>query len=172
MYDLPDNIVTTGFVTLALIFHPDMRDNFQISCEGLGTWGGEPTWVMYFRQRDDKPSRFADYKVGKQTYPMRLKGRAWITVSNSQIVRIESDLTAPLPLLSVQHQIAEYGPVHFAKKDVNMWLPQTVDIYLDLNKHRYHRRHSFEHYMLFSVDADEKKPAGKKGGDSKPVQNP
>jgi tetratricopeptide (TPR) repeat protein len=170
VYDLPDNIVTTGFVTLALIFHPDMRDGFEMSCEGLGTWAGEPTWIVHFQQRDDKPSRFADYKIGKQTYPMKLKGRAWITVDNSQIVRIESDLVNPLPLLSVQHQIADYGPVHFAKKNVDMWLPQTVDIYLDLNKHRYHRRHSFEHYMLFSVDADEKKPASKKE-DSKPAQN-
>jgi tetratricopeptide (TPR) repeat protein len=169
--DLPDNIVTVGFVTLALIFHPDMRDNFQITCEGLGTWGGEPAWIMYFRQRDDKPNRFADYKVRQQRYPMKLKGRAWIAVSNSQILRIESDLANELPLLTVQHQIAEYGPVHFAKKNVDLWLPQKVDIYLDLNKHRYHRRHSFEHYMLFSVDSDEKKPAGKKE-ETKPQPNP
>jgi len=27
---------STGFVTLALVFHPDMRDNFDLSCEGLG----------------------------------------------------------------------------------------------------------------------------------------
>jgi tetratricopeptide (TPR) repeat protein len=169
--DLPDNIVTVGFVTLALIFHPDMRDNFQITCEGLGTWGGEPAWIMYFRQRDDRPNRFADYKVRQQRYPMKLKGRAWIAVSNSQVLRIESDLANELPLLSVQHQVAEYGPVHFAKKNVDLWLPQKVDIYLDLNKHRYHRRHSFEHYMLFSVDSDEKKPAGRKE-DSPPQQNP
>ena len=176
VYDLPDNIVTVGFVTLALIFHPDMRDNFQMTCEGLGTWGGQPTWIMHFRQRDDKPSRFADYKVGQQKYPMKLKGRAWITASNFQIVRIESDLVGPLPLLPVQHQIAEYGPIHFAKKNVDVWLPETVDIYLDLNKHRYHRRHSFEHYMLFSVDSDEKKPANKPankdGADGKPAQTP
>jgi hypothetical protein len=172
VYDLPDNIVTVGFVTLALIFHPDMRENFEMSCEGLGQWHGQPTWLVHFRQRDDRPSRFADYKVGSQTYAMKLKGRAWITANNYQIVHIESDLTAPLPLLSVQHQVAEYGPVHFAKKNLDMWLPQTVDIYLELNRHRYHRRHSFEHYMLFSVDADEKKPIIKSSGDHKPPQNP
>jgi tetratricopeptide (TPR) repeat protein len=77
--DLPDGIVTVGFVTLALIFHPDMRDDYQMTCEGLGSWHGQATWLMYFRQRDDKPSRFAEYKVGHKKYPMKLKGRAWIT---------------------------------------------------------------------------------------------
>src|SRR5579862_2580709 len=154
--DLPDHIVTTGFVTLALIFHPDMRDNFQMSCEGLGSFHGQPAWVMYFRQRDDKPSRFADYVVGDEHYPMKLKGRAWITTSNLEIARIESDLVSPLPQLAIQHQIAEYGPVPFKSDKVELWLPQKVDIYLQLNKHRYHRRHSFDHYMLFAVNSEDK----------------
>jgi hypothetical protein len=70
----------------------------------------------------------------------------------------------------VQHQIAEYGPVHFAKKNVDLWLPQTVDIYLELNRHHYHRRHSFEHYMLFSVDSQDKSLTENKT--SKPTKNP
>jgi tetratricopeptide (TPR) repeat protein len=170
VYDLPDNIVTVGFVTQALIFHPAMRDSFEMTCEGLGQWHGQPTWLMHFRQRDDKPNRFADYKIAKQTYPMKLKGRAWIAADNFQIVRIESDLVNPLPLLTVQHQIAEYGPVHFTKKNVDLWLPQTVDIYLELNRHHYHRRHSFEHYMLFSVDSQDKSLTENKA--DKPTKNP
>lgn len=93
--DLPDRIVTMGFMTLALIFHPDMRENFQMTCEGLGDWHGRATWIMHFRQRDDKPSRFADYKVGADTYAMKLKGRAWIAANDFQIVRIESETRGP-----------------------------------------------------------------------------
>jgi tetratricopeptide (TPR) repeat protein len=170
--DLPDGIVTTGFVTLALIFHPDMRENFQMSCEGLGDWRGQSAWLVYFRQRDDKPSRFADYVAGSRRYPMKLKGRAWITTDNLQIVRIESDLAGPLPRLSVQHQIAEYGPVRFAKKNVDLWLPQNVDIFLELNRHHYYRRHSFDHYMLFSVASEDKPALPKNAPPSGPIQNP
>ena len=170
--DLPDHIVTTGFVTLALIFHPDMRENFQMTCEGLGQWHGEPAWLMYFRQRDDRPSRFADYVMGTDRYPMKLKGRAWITTSNLQIVRIESDLASPLPQLAVQHQIVEYGPVHFKSNKVDLWLPQSVDIFLEFNKHRYHRRHSFDHYMLFAVNSEDKAHAVRNGGSKIPIQNP
>jgi tetratricopeptide (TPR) repeat protein len=170
--DLPDHIVTTGFVTLALIFHPDMRENFQMTCEGLGDWRGQPAWLVYFRQRDDKPNRFADYIVGSEHYPMKLKGRAWIAADNLQIVRIESDLASPLPGLAVQHQIAEYGPVHFESKKLNLWLPQSADIFLELNRHRYHRRHSFDHYMLFAVNSEEKSSTIKNGEKKNSVQNP
>lgn len=170
--DLPDHIVDTGFVTLALIFHPDMRDNFQMTCEGLGQWHGQPAWLVHFRQRDDRPSRFADYVVGSQRYPMKLKGRAWIATDNLQIVRIESDLASPLPQLAVQHQIAEYGAVRFPSKSLELWLPQSVDIYLELNKHRYHRRHTFDHFMLFAVNSQDKATMIKSGQTSIPIPPP
>ena len=154
--DLPDHIVTHGFVSLALIFHPDVRRDFLMTCEGLGQWKGQATWVVYFRHRDDAPSRLEAYQVGQSTYAVKMKGRAWITADTFQVVRIESELMNSVPQLTVQHQIAEYGPVHFNRKNVDLWLPQSVDLYLELNKHRYYRRHSFDHYMLFSVASDEK----------------
>ena len=169
--DLPDGIVTTGFVTLALIFHPDMRDNFEMTCEGLGEWHGQATWLVHFRQREDRPSRFADYVVGSERYPMKLKGRAWINANDFQIVRIESDLANRIPQLPVSHQIAEYGPVRFQSKSTDLWLPQHVDIFFEMGRHRYYRRHSFDHYMLFSVNSEEKSPAIKKAPPSDPVQN-
>ena len=55
-----------------------------------------------------------------------------------------------------EHQIAEYGPVLFEKKNVQLWLPKTAEVYLDFHRHRYYRRHSFDKYMLFSVDSTDK----------------
>jgi hypothetical protein len=117
---------------------------------------------MHFRQRDDKPSRLADLVVGGNTYPINLKGRAWITADSFQIVRIESELSKSLPVLAVQHQIAEYGPVHFQKKNIDLWLPQNVDLFFELNKHRYYRRQTFDHFMLFATNAEEKQQVPKK----------
>jgi hypothetical protein len=33
-----------------------------------------------------------------------------------------------------------------------MWLPQTAEVFSDWRGRRFHRRHSFSKYMLFSVD--------------------
>jgi hypothetical protein len=74
-------------------------------------------------------------------------------------VRVESELVNSVQRLTVQHQIAEYGPVQFQKKNVQLWLPQSVDLFLEINKHRYYRRHSFDHYMLFSINSEQKSAA-------------
>jgi hypothetical protein len=42
--------------------------------------------------------------------------------------------------------------VHFRQRQLDMWLPQSADIYFDWLGHRVHRRHSFSNYMLFSID--------------------
>ena len=155
----PDQIASTGFAALALVFHPHMRDNFEMKCEGLGDWRGQPTWLVRFQQRDDRPSRIHSYKVGTQVHPVKLKGRAWITAGKFQIVRIESELASPMPEIQLlsEHQVVEYGPIPFARKNTTLWLPKSAEIYFDFRRHRYYRRHSFDHYMLFAVDSNEKR---------------
>lgn len=156
--DLPDQIRTTGFPTLALVFHPDMRDNFDIRCEGLGQLRSQATWLLHFQQREDRPKRLQDYRIGNDSYSISLKGRAWISADKFQVVRIETELVHPMPSIQLlaEHQITEYGPVTFSKKNVELWLPKTAEVYLELRKHYYYRRHSFDHYMLFSVDSSDK----------------
>jgi len=158
-YDFPGGIASTGFSSLALVFHPHVRDNFELRCEGLGEWNGQAAWLIHFRQRDDRPNRMHSYEIGGQTYPVKLKGRAWISPDKFQIVRIEAEMVQPMPeiLLLSEHQIVDYGPVPFPQKQVSLWLPKSAEIYFDFRKHRYRRRHSFDHYMLYSVDSSEKR---------------
>ena len=155
----PDQIASAGFAALALVFHPHMRDNFHMTCEGLGDWHGQASWLVRFQQRDDRPSRIHSYKVGPRVYPVQLKGRAWITADKFEIVRIESDLVSPMPEIQLlsEHQVVEYGPIPFAKKNISLWLPKSAEIYFDFRRKRYYRRHSFDHYMLFAVDSEEKR---------------
>lgn len=154
----PDGIASTGFITLAFVFHPDMQKDFDFVCEGQGDWHGQPSWVVHFRQRSDRPNRMHSYKIG-QIVPVDLKGRAWITADNFQIVQIEADLVKPMPQIQLlsERQTVEYGPVPFPSKNTTLWLPKKVEIYIDFRKHHYYRRHSFDHYMLFSVDTEEKR---------------
>ena len=172
--DFPDQISSSGFATLALVFHPKMRDSFEMVCEGLGDLRGQPTWLVHFKQREDRPAQMHDYRVGGDLYSLKLKGRAWITADKFQIVRIESELVSPVPQIRLagEHQVVEYGPVPFTKRKVQLWLPQSAEIYLDFRRHRYYRKHSFDHYMLFAVDADEKrKPPAERPTDNTPQPN-
>ena len=155
--ELPDKISTSGFPALAFVFHPTLQPNYAMTCEGLGEWRGQATWLMHFRQREDRPSRIQSFKDGYNFYAVNLKGRAWITPDSFELVRIEAELVSPMRQIRylTQHSITEYAPVHFQKKNIDVWLPKSAELYLDFRGHRYYRRHSFDHYMLFSVDSQQ-----------------
>lgn len=154
--EFPDGIATNGLPALALIFHPSNAGDFEMSCEGLSRMSGGLAWQVHFRQRPDKPNTMREYRIGEggPSYPVALRGRAWIAADSYQIVRMETDLVATVPQIRLltDHTIVEYGPVHFRKRNVEMWLPQSAELYCDWKGKRMHRRLSFSHYMLFSVD--------------------
>jgi hypothetical protein len=158
--NVPDEVKDTrGFATLALVFHPADQADFEMTCEGLGSWHEQAAWIVYFKERVTQHDAFQVFRSGGQHFSVRLKGRAWITADNFQVARIEAELVSPVPeiqLLSEQ-QIVEYGPVPFPKKNMELWLPKSAEIYLDFHQHRYYRRHSYDHYLLFSVESEEKR---------------
>jgi len=154
--EFPGGIATNGLPILALIFHPYYAVNFEMTCEGLTHWNQRLAWQVHFRQRKDKPNMIRSYRLGMEgrSYPVALKRRAWILADSYEIARLETDLIAPVPQikLTADHTAIEYGPVQFRARDVQMWLPQTAEVYYDWRGKRIHRRHSFSNYLLFAVD--------------------
>jgi tetratricopeptide (TPR) repeat protein len=156
----PDGVETKGLPALVLIFHPYNAGSFEMTCEGLARWNGGLAWQVHFKQRPDKPNRMKSYRIGAEgpSYHVSLKGRAWISADNYQIVRLETDLISPIPQIRLlaDHAAIEYGPVRFEKGNVSMWLPQSADVYYDWKGRRVHRRHSFSNYLLFGVEDKQK----------------
>jgi tetratricopeptide (TPR) repeat protein len=165
MTRFPDGVERNGLPTLMLIFHPYNAGNFEMTCEGLAHWDGGLAWQVHFRQRADRPNTIRVYRLGQNgpSYPAALKGRAWISADSYQIVRLETDLVAPLPeiRLVADHAAVDYGPVNFRAHKVAMWLPQTGEFYYDWRGHRGHRIHRFTNYLLFSVDDKQRMSAPK-----------
>jgi tetratricopeptide (TPR) repeat protein len=156
--DMPDKITTTGLPVLAIAFHPLFRDDFDMRCEGLGDWNGQPAWLVHFQQIEEKPSRLRRYVVSGNNYPVRLKGRAWIQADNLQNVHLETDLVRGIPeiYLMTEHTSVTYGPVQFKRRGTDLWLPQNAELYVHFAKRRFHRSESFDHFMLFATDAVDK----------------
>ena len=124
-------------------------------CEGLENLDGKPTWQIYFRQREDKPNQIRAFRKGlNKSYPVDLKGRAWIVADSYQVLAMETDLIAAIPdvRLTAEHTAIQYGPVHFSSRRLDMWLPQTAEVFMELRGKRVHRRISFSDYLLFAVD--------------------
>jgi len=158
--EFPGGVATNGLPALVLIFYPNNADDFTMSCEGLARLSDRLAWQVHFKQKPDKPNVIKRYRIGADgtSYPVALKGRAWISADTYQIVRLETDLVAPMPQIRLKADRAEieYGPVIFAKSNVSMWLPKSADVYYDWMGRRIHRRHSFSNYLLFAVDDKQK----------------
>lgn len=150
------NVVTKGLPALFLIFHPLYAGDFSMVCEGMVTLKGSPAWQIRFQQRADKPNRIRSYRVGVTgpVYEVNLEGRAWFTADSYQIVKLEADLIKAIPeiRLTVDHTSAEYGPIHFRTRGIDLWLPQTADFVSERNGKRLHERIIFGDYLLFAVD--------------------
>lgn len=171
--DMPDKITTTGLPVLAIAFHPLFSNDFEMKCEGLGQWNGQATWLVHFRQRDDKPSRLRSYVVNKNYYPVAIKGRAWVSADNFQIVHLETDLVRGIPEihLKTEHTSVDYGSVQFKKSGADLWLPMNAEMYVSLGNRRFRRSESFDHFMLFATDANEVAKPPKTESTQNPVPN-
>jgi tetratricopeptide (TPR) repeat protein len=150
------NVVTKGLPALLLIFHPLYAGDFSMVCEGLVILKGSPAWQIRFQQRANKPNRIRSYQIGATgpAYEVNLEGRAWFTADSYQIVKLEADLIKAIPeiQLTIDHTSAEYGPVHFRSRGIDLWLPQTADFVSERNGKRLHERIVFGDYLLFAVD--------------------
>ncbi len=157
--EFPAHLATMGLPSLALIFHPYERDKFRMSCEGLGEWQGQPAWQVRFEERPDRPAEMMVYRLfNGSRYAAKLKGRAWIAADSYQILRLEADLMEPIAAipLKTQHWEVDYRPVQFPKRNLELWLPESADLYMDFRGQRFVRRHSLSEFVLFSVNINQK----------------
>ncbi|HKW88816.1 MAG TPA: tetratricopeptide repeat protein [Candidatus Acidoferrales bacterium] len=160
--DQPGPLHDVGAPARVLAFHPTFRDDFTWTCEGLGVWKDKPAWIVHFEQRTDRPtSRLAGFSTPSQLFLLPLKGRAWISENGGHVMHLETDLVHPMAqlLLMRQHFSIDYTPISFQKHNVQLWLPESVDVYYQYHGHFYHNYHHYTDFKLFWVGTSEK--AGK-----------
>lgn len=156
-HSFPASGQDTGQVALALIFHPDMQTDYEMSCEGLDEWRGERAWVIHFQQRKDKPCRTMQFRTERGVYPVMLKGRAWISTDSSQVLHLETNLMQGVSAMNLRSSAisVDYAPVRIQSLKLEMWLPQSVESFWEIAGHRVVLSHVFTNFKLFSVGVEE-----------------
>ena len=159
----PSGIRTANLAEHGLIFHPLLARGFHFTCEGLGEWKGHPTWLIHFEEKKNDLNPFREYVIAGFSYPLQLTGRAWIDAGTYQVLRLESDLLAPVEKIRLtrEHIAIEFASVKFRTRGQQLWLPQTAELYVELNGHRFYRRHTFSNFKIFSTDSTEEVRAPK-----------
>jgi tetratricopeptide (TPR) repeat protein len=157
--DVPGPLHDEGAPARVLVFHPNFKNDFEWACEGLGEWKDKPAWVIHFWQRPESPtSVLAGFQTSSQLHLLPLKGRAWISQNGGQVMHMETDLAHPMPELGLtrQHFAIDYQPVSFQAHKVQLWLPESVDVYYQYRGHFMHNYHHYTKFKLFWVGTTEK----------------
>jgi hypothetical protein len=147
----------TGLAALALIFHPKMQSDYDMSCEGLDNRKGQSAWVIHFQQRKDKPRRTLQFRTEGGDYAAMLKGRAWISMDNGQVLHLETNLMQDIPAMGLRSSAISvgYAPVGIQSKNLDLWLPQRVEAYWEISSHKIILYHTFTNFKMFTVDTQE-----------------
>lgn len=147
-----------GQAAIALIFLPDLQTDYEMKCEGMDERNGQLDWVVHFQQRKDRSNRVAIFWVNGLAHSGMLKGRAWISKENFQVVHLEASLMDGLPDIGLQALglSVDYAPVQTPSGNLELWLPNRIAAYSDYDAHRTIFVHNLSDFELFAVETQEK----------------
>jgi hypothetical protein len=166
------SIVDKGLPVLALILSPGLQGDYEIRCEGSAQWNNQPAWVVYFRQVNGMRPRTLSVTSAVSSFPLSLKGRAWIAADSGQIMHLETNLVNGIPLIELRANAVsiDYAPVAFSSRNLELWLPKSAVAYTEYGKRRTIIEHTFSDFRLFSVETHQVigKPKEPKDPNEKP----
>ena len=151
------SIVDKGLPVLALIFYPELQRDYEMHCEGSTQWNGQSAWVVYFRQVDGMRPRTLSMTNASSSFPVSLKGRAWIAVDSGEVMHLETNLVKGVPIIDLRANAVtiDYAPVAFPSRNLELWLPKSAVAYTDYGKRRTIIEHTFSDFQLFSVQTQQ-----------------
>lgn len=154
-FDVP--LMMEGIPAIGLVFNAVFQQDFNFTCEGLGQWKGQPAWQIRFEQRSDRPSRMHDWTIDYKTYHTNLKGRAWLSSGDFQLLHVDTDLMNPITDLKLeyQHMAIDYQPASFPDHKKALWLPSGAQIYCKYRGHYFRQEHDLSNFTLFSTGTQE-----------------
>lgn len=147
-------LLSNGFATLFLVFHPAYIGSFYFTDAGPDTLNGRPLEKIAFQHVVGMRSPAALALRGRE-YPLELSGTAWIDSATGDIARIEAgigDTLTDVGLKALSSEI-EFIPQKFGTQ--NYWLPSQASVDVETPRQHWHNTHRFTDYRAFSVSSEE-----------------
>ena len=149
-------LLSNGFSTLFLIFHPYYAPSFEFSAEGDETIGGRTFAKVHFRHIPGTRTPAALAVRGRE-YPLDLSGVAWIDPGTGVIARIDASLESSMEDVGLRTLRSEvvYAPVTFPGQSQAYWLPAQATVEVESIHQHWQNTHTFSGYKRFSVTTKE-----------------
>jgi hypothetical protein len=149
-------LISNGFATLFLIFHPYYAGSFEFKALGQEAVDGKQLTKIHFDHIPNTKSVAALAMRGRE-YPLELSGTAWIDPESGAIARIDAGVDRAIEdigLKSLRSEV-EFAPVRFGQQVSSAWFPQQATVEVETPRQHWRNTHRFSDYKKFSVSTEE-----------------
>jgi hypothetical protein len=149
-------LVSNGFSTLFLVFHPYYAPGFNFVLAGEEVLDGKTFTRVDFRHIVGMRSPAA-LAVRSREYPLELSGSAWIDALSGTIAKITANVESGMEdvgLLVLRSEV-RFAPVTFHGSQQAFWLPARAVVEVESRHQHWRNTHQFSDYKRFSVETQE-----------------
>lgn len=150
-------LLSNGFATLFLVFHPVYAEAFNFELAGEETVAGRALVKVGFKHILGMKSPAALALRGRE-YPLELSGTAWIDPQTGSIAKIQAGIADTLQdvgLKSLSSEI-DFAPVPLPDTKQVYWFPTQARVEVETPKQHWRNLHQFTAYKKFSVSTEER----------------
>lgn len=149
-------LVSNGFATLFLVFHPLYANSFEFTERGEEVVDGRRLTKIAFRHIRGTRTPAALALRGRE-YPLELSGTAWLDAETGALSRISAGVDntmADVGLNTLQSDVV-FAPFTFHDPDKTYWFPQRAIVEVETPRQHWRNTHEFTNYKRFSVSTEE-----------------
>jgi hypothetical protein len=150
-------LLSNGFATLFLVFHPYYAQAFKFTLAGQEVVGGRALEKVSFEHVPGMKSPAALALRGRE-YPLELSGTAWVDPQTGSIAKIEAGIANTLQDVGLKALNSEidFAPMPFSDSKEVYWFPTKARVEVETSKQHWRNLHQFTAYKKFSVTTEEK----------------
>ena len=148
-------LVTNGFSTLLLVFHPSYQASFKFTVLGDEIIDGRRFVRIHFRHIKGMRSTAVLLLRGRE-YPLDLEGTAWVDPETGVVARIAAGLEAGMEDVGMRalHCEVQYAHISFTGLGWSAWLPTSAVVEVETPRQRWRNVHRFTEYERFSTSVE------------------
>ncbi len=149
-------LLSNGFATLFLVFHPYYSAAFKFTAAGEEMLGGRILEKIAFQHVPGMKSPAALALRGRE-YPLELTGTAWIDPETGSVAKIEAGIADTLQDVGLKALSSEidFAPLAFSDSKQTYWFPTQARVEVETPRQHWRNLHQFTAYKKFSVSTEE-----------------
>ncbi len=147
-------LLTNGFSTLLLVFHPYYRSAFEFTAGPAESLGGRSVIPVHFAHIKGARTPAALALRGRE-FPLELEGTAWLDSNSGQVVRMDAGLEHEMSDVGMKALRIRVDYQPSPKASDSFMVPARAVVEVQTPKQRWRNTHTFRNYKLFSTEANQ-----------------